>query len=299
MNEETKNDPHVIYPPIQIFEAPSTPQERRQELPKENALNKLAVKADFPITGGTYVYHQGDKYPVKGWPFKEAVFAADNVKRAAINLMKFVGSSPTRYLMGLFFLLPKSIKEKVIRSAIVEFTDFTDIVFTRWAVYIKPNFMSDVAREFSRVGLQMAGLDESNQRLVKAIAMIIEYDDAYRYRFQDICGELNVEDLKKDPSKELVRLINIAISRDEKGTGPKIKYLRRIMPFIMSLPGVKDTILTFIQYADINKMKLDEIDMYRCLIWGDYDFAGIPLERRVEMRINIDKQWQEETKETT
>lgn len=281
----------IVYPPVQIFEFNSTPEQKKDELPVASILNRPALSADFPTSGGTYVYHEGDKWPVKGWPFKEAVFAANTVKRAILNTIKFVGSSPARYFIGLFFILPKFIQKKIMRSALEQFTEYSNHVYSNWGVYIKPNFMCDCAREISRVGLQMAGLDETSQRLVKSICMILEYDDAYRYRFQDIVGETSKEQLKKNLSKELVRLVEIARIRDEKGTGPKMQHLKEVLPFILRLPGIKETILTFLDHADLNKLKLDEIDSYRCLIWGDYEFGGRSFKDRLEERIRIDKEW--------
>lgn len=293
-------EPTIVYPPIQIFEANTNPEQTRKEVPADNPLNKIALSADFPAAGGTHVYHLGDKYPVKGWPFKEAVFATNTVKRALINLIRFAGSSPAKYFLGLFLLLPSFIQKKIMRRAMEEFADYTYIVFTNWNVLIKPNFMCDAGRELSRVGIAMAGLDITSQRLVKALCMILEYDDAYRYRIQDLLGEMDVEDMKKDPAKEISRLIDIAIARDphgvneQAGTGFKFDAVRKVIPFIVRLPGVRETINTFFSYADVNKMKLDEIDFYRCLIWGDYEFGGIPFQKRVEMRILIDKEWREE-----
>lgn len=302
MNNQTEpksGEATIVYPPIQIFEANTNAEQTRKDLPAETPLNKIAISADFPVTGGTYVYHQGDKFPTKGWPFKEAVFATNTVKRAILNLIRFAGSSPARYFLGLFLFLPSFIQRKIMKKAMQEFADYTYIVFTNWNVLIKPNFMCDIGREVSRVGLQMAGLDIPSQRLVKALCMILEYDDAYRYRIQDLMGELNVVDMKKDPAKELSRLLDIAIARDpagineQAGTGFKFNVVKNIIPFMVRLPGVKETINTFFQYANVEKMKLDDIDFYRCLLWGDYEFGGISFAKRLEMRIQIDKEWNE------
>jgi hypothetical protein len=46
-----------------------------------------------------------------------------------------------------------------------------------------------MVREIRRVALLTAGDNEDNEQLVETICMILEFDDAYRYRLQDGFGE--------------------------------------------------------------------------------------------------------------
>lgn len=262
----------------------------------------------FPKEGGVLSYHVGDMYPVKAWPFKEAIYAIDSIKRVIINLLKFLISSPTRYLLVPFALFPASWKRRVIDRAIEEFSGYTDVVFDRWGrimvftddqgnefglqgVIWKPEFYCDMVREFRRVAMPMAGDNIARQKLVETACMILEFDDAYRYRIQDGFGTIDRGAVERDPVKELTRAFTIMQQRGI-GTGEKFGSFIKAIPFLFRLPGVRDAVKTFFAQVDLKKLCLDEIDMYRCLLWGGHRFGGMPDRERASLRIMIDAEWQ-------
>lgn len=290
---------------------------------------------DTPEAGGVLSWDVGNKYPVKGWPFREAVFAVDIVKRSIVNAIRFVSSFPIRYVAGLFILLPASWKRQAVNRGIREFTDWTDIVFDRWGRVLefqdtqgntfglqgiewKPNYFCDMVREVRRVAFQITGdpisvpdavctgcpdCDGANaalreasatrraqRRLVDVISMLLEFDDAYRYRIQDLFGALNKEAFLLNPGRETARVLQLVM---ERGNGTKAKFglFKALLPLLFRIGFIREVAVQFVATADLEKLKLDEADWYRCLQWGGYDFGGIPLEDRVSMRMMIDAEW--------
>ncbi len=308
MSSHTKDNQELIraIPPKNMFRG-----DGEEVIPRHSLTGLLStpiIDIQFPKHGGVLVYHQGDLYPVKGWPFKEATYACDTIKRAIINGIKFAISSPVRYLLALFVLLPKSLKRKAINNAIEQFTDYTEKVFDVWGrilplqdedgaefglqgVVWKPQFYCDMVREIRRVGMQMAGERIPNQRLVEAMCMILEFDDAYRYRLQDGFGLIDREALKRDPAKEIVRVLTIMRDRGI-GTADKFQSFVKVIPFLFKIRDLKQVFIQFFSQVDLKKLSLDEVDFYRCLLWGGYQFRGIPDPERASLRIMIDAEWQ-------
>lgn len=271
-------------------------------------LTTPVYNVEFPKGGGVLSYHVGDMYPVKAWPFKEAIYAIDGIKRLLINAVKFITSSPTRYLLIPFILFPASWKKRVIDRAVAEFADYTDVIFDRWGrimtftddagnefglqgVVWKPQFYCDMVREFRRVAMPMVGDSVAYQKLVETICMILEFDDAYRYRIQDGMGTIDRTALLKDPARELTRAFTIMQQRGQ-GTNEKFGSFIKAFPFLFRLPGVRNVIKTFFSQVDLKKLCLDEIDMYRCLLWAGHEFGGTPDRERASLRIMIDSEWQ-------
>lgn len=257
---------------------------------RELQISNYVTRLDFPEEGGMLVYHEGDKYPAKGLPFREAVLAADVAKRSALNIVRFLASSPVRYFLPFALLLPGFVKKAILRSAIERYCDLTDTMFVRTSAYIKPQYFCTMAREIHRVGMEIAGDDEAMKRFVMTVCMVFEYDDAYRYRMQDIFGEIDRERLLTSPASELSRVFKIGAERGS-GTAEKFGDFARLIPFLFWIGSIRRPLMDFFASVDLDNLKLDDVDWYRCLIWGGYKFRGVPDDQRVSMRMMIDADW--------
>jgi hypothetical protein len=295
-------------PPLELFEA------RDKEPLAANGLwaGQLITPTyhvDLPSEGGILSYHVGDKYPVKGWPFREAVYALDTIKRGIISTIRLLVSSPIRYLVavagGIFLLLPKKTQDKAIKSAIVQFTSYTDLVFGQWgrnieypepdgpiclqSVVLDPKYFCDMVREIYRAGMEMAS-DPSEKLLIQAICMLLEFDDAYRYRIQDAIELIDKDAIVRNPAKEIVRILGIMEQRGPL-TAERFGSIKKLIPFILKIRTVRNSITGFFAKVDLEKLYLDEADWYRCLLWGGYAFRGVPDDQRLSTRMMIDAEW--------
>lgn len=271
----------VVHPPKFLFEDDGVRIDNPDAVQPSDNVVMSNTHATCPEEGGVYLYTPGCKWPEKGWPFREAVFAIDTVKRAIMNSARFVLSIPRNLFQP----------SKIVRSGLEQFTDYTENVFTRWGVYWKPQYYCTCVREIYRVGMEMAGEDIVSQRFVKAICMILEFDNAYRYRFQDIMEEFHVILFLEDPTQELIRLLEIGRDRDPNGTGPKYQTIIRVLPWLMKIRIIRETLKSFFNRVDLTQLWLDEIDWYRVTVWGDYNFRGKTLDERLIERARIDAEW--------
>ena len=108
---------------------------------------------------------------------------------------------------------------------------------------------------------------------------ILEFDDAYRFIFQDLIGgALNKYALRKNPRKELKHLVDIGISRTHwEGVKVKFNNIRFLLNFIPK--GILNKIVEVLLEIDKDKIGLDEDDM-DWAVDKPYDFGGVPYKGR-------------------
>lgn len=296
MSSPTEVEKLMILPPPEVLEDNGRfiygdPRDTAGQISNE------IIDVSYPEEGGILVHRKGDLHPSKGLPFKEAVLAADVAKRAALNLIRFATSTPVRYFLPLGILIPPFIRRRIIRAALSAYADLVHTIADRASAYLVPNRYCTIAREVYRVGMELAGDDPAGQGIVRTICLVLEYDDAYRYRVQDLMGEVNVGEFLEYPVTEAKRILQIAAERGE-GTAHKFQMLSKALPFLFLVKEIRAPVLEFFRRANIDALKLDEADWYKCLIWGGYRFKGVPDQERVSLRMMIDATWQLSNKST-
>ena len=198
---------------------------------------------------GIKLFMRGVPYARKGFPTPEAVFATNVAKRAFMMMFN-----------PLMLIGWKKNKERFERCASWSMSRF----------YLKPQNLCPTARELIKLPFG---------ETAKIMAHIFEYDDAYRYRLQDVMSELNKENLFKNPRKELSRLVDLLIVRDT-AQNMRDKF-KTVKLFLWLLVPFKRKFLKSIKDLDLDKMKFDEDDRYWVLLRNDeYLFFGENKEQR-------------------
>jgi hypothetical protein len=100
-------------------------------------------------------------------------------------------------------------------------------------------------------------------------------DNAYRFRAQDILSELNQVSLKKNPIKELLRLLDLIQSRESaqevKDTWTLLKYIVKF--YLRFDKNLKSIIVHSLSNLDLDKVKLIINDKLYCIPRKDYTFG--------------------------
>jgi hypothetical protein len=124
-------------------------------------------RVEFPPEGGTFTYLKGHPYPFPGFPDKGMVESSRWIKKfwpamisAAHSLLKSQLIKPERY--------SKPVKEIYRLFNILIEREKEEYQKTKWTQ------MRDV------------------------ICHVLEFDNAYRFRFQDVLSELNLDEIKPD-----------------------------------------------------------------------------------------------------
>lgn len=253
-------------PPNWLFK-----QEQYETILNEKSVTYLMEKVEVVETRGILCYYKGTPYARKGFPTPQAIFALNQIKKLLLEFSKLL-KNPF-FLLGVLF----SNKTQLCQS-------FNDI-FNKQAsqIVIKDEYMCRCAFNFANFThsmlLGMKVDHNTAKQFAFNLAQILEYDDAYRYRVQDIMTELNVEWFKENPRKEIQRLIKIWKSRDLEGVNMKLDML--LYPLIIVLPLIKKKLIKNIMF--LKQMEYDADDRYWACMRADYKFLGMTLQERLTL----------------
>lgn len=228
-------------------------------------------KVEYPESGGILMYFQGCMFPRKGFPFPEGMWAVNGIKR---TVRLFLSA------LGPYKLLRKKSRERILNALWWN----CDMFYSK--VALKDRFFCPVAKEskfFTDTFLRKMGLESGlAERLSQLPALILEYDDAYRYRLQDIMTETTKEGLTKRPISELNRLLGIMKKRDSYGVYLKTSLVVRLMQFLLFFPKTRSIFREVFEEIKLDHLQYDTCDQYWVLCkGGGYDYLGKPIKERL------------------
>lgn len=231
-----------------------------------NTIDKITTE------GGIKLYLKGIEFPQKGCPTPEALIVINIIKKI---LLSFIESR----------LIPTS-KYRLIRS----FNTLTYNITSRF--YIKDEYMTSFARELKKLIFNFLInwniQEEQAMWVAKTISHIFEYDNAYRYRFQDFLGETTKEKLLL--FKEIRRLSKLIYIRDDiqvslRGPnhriGNQFKKIGTIAAFLIYIPNIRKAFKKALIQCNFNNFLMDESDKYWSYLRIDYNFGGLTYEERM------------------
>lgn len=243
---------------------------------KEKEINPL-VKVDFPDEGGILSYLEGYEIPFLGFPFHEFVEVIDTMKKVGKGLLSGFYHFVWKNGKIKFIALPVSfwLIKRLLRILVYAF--YRQV--TREKFKIKPTRYCKAIRELHRA----FSVDVDRERLKRKelrymirdlFCMVLEFDNAYRFRFQDLAVEIDKKALKKNYIKELQRIISIAEIRENtqeiKDMWILVKMLVRMLQFDKNL---KSIVVDMLHAINLEKIALNENDIQFCKPRTDYTFA--------------------------
>ncbi len=226
---------------------------------------KYRPKIEYVEGVGVLSYYKGVPYPAKGAQLPEAIKSLNQMKR----LLKYTAllcKNPV-FLFGLY----------VVRNQAMDyFTKIVDADIGNWS--IKSEYMCRCAYATEVFLDAITG----NRLFSHYVAQVPEYDDAYRYREQDIFTELDVEAFRANPFKELDRLTAIYISRERQGVLTKTETLLRLAKWALYVPSLRRKAV-----ANIHLLKLgvfDDSDKYWVSVTDNgYKYFGMEIDDRLKL----------------
>ena len=165
-------------------------------------LEKIDAPKDKP---GIYSYFRGYKYPYKGFPQRETVKVMDVSKDVYSILLVDFAKKFWKLLIvpfGLLFLLFRKTFYKLVDSMLNII--LRAFVSPLMAYRLKPERYCRSVREMYRVWNLLAEREKlpirsENWRLMRDVfCMWLEFDNSWRYRFQDIMSEINMDEIRFD-----------------------------------------------------------------------------------------------------
>jgi len=232
------------------------------EITEEERKKVVAIiKVEFPKGGGVLSHYEGLEYPTKGFPYGDTVNAVDRVKKVLMVTLRGIEESLKEHriktvLLFIFF-----------RKQIFKIGDALLSTLNRGLeeVRSKPEMYCPAVREIYRAFNHIAKERKFFINLRDIICMVLEYDDAYRYRFQNVIIELDKERVQKNVVKEIRRLFERAIElEDDEGVKAKFIRLKKFLPIIRGQKALRD----FLCGLDLSKLRMDRGDRYHAIFKG-------------------------------
>lgn len=288
--EEKQNPGEALMNQMQIMNGIVREMKEIPELPSEVATDKSSLeKVEFPDEGGMLTYMSGHDYPYRGFPYFEIVEKIDLIKKISRAAVSGLYHSLKRKKYWLFTLIPSIwVVKNFAETGIYTFYRLVE------RFKLKPQRYSRSIRELHRAFSIPRGEDTHTQELRlmlrDLVCMILEFDNAYRFRVQDWIEDLDQVAVKKNPIKEISRVLTIAQSRELtaeiKDTWTLAKlgvsvYLR----FDRKLKNVLADILASI---DKEQFKLTPEDKHFTARRKDYAFSWITDPKNNEDRLIIE-----------
>ncbi len=248
----------------------------------------ILERVDVLPQGGFRRYYAGCKFPKKGFPFEEAMVAMDISKKYTMAFAMTLASKDLVIPVLSLFLLRKKTRTRIFERAIKRFVMLSN--YTMAGIYLLPRFYGECPSaiwNFVSIFLREIGIERVlADNVGKIFATIIEYDDAYRYRLEDIVSEFTREEILKNPRKALDKLIRIVQERD-KQVGEKFVAFAKILKFALLLPSVKRSFKWALRLTEFKDLQYDVNDKYHCYLRTGYNYFGMTDQQRIDKWIEM------------
>ena len=244
-----------------IFEGKSA----REQIISENVDQVYWSTTHVTTEDGYMQWLEGATFPRRSLCEPETMHKLNIVKRLTVGFLK---------MWPLIFFNKKKL-----------FNIYVDIC---WKVMndkiMKYRLMTPLAQEIQDMSYsftQKLGFGDGDCiRFSKVFSCIVEYDDAYRYRIEDIMTETTKWELIARPYSEFKHLSKIIKDRDDPTVGYKFGMIIKYLYLFLLIPKVRKAFNETLEECNFSKLQMDNIDFYWCCMRKDYKYGGFSHEQR-------------------
>lgn len=258
------------------------------------------------INNGIFSHVQGMQYPEKGVVTAKDIFATNMIKKVAIESLRL-----SKYLIPslfVFVFVPFKFKIKIIERVMFSFNEIGFKIMSPSILQFQ--HLTPMAQELALFMERFLGFlgisNDIGKQFTEIIINIINFDNAYRYRIQDLFNETTKEKLS-NPKKEIKRLVQINYEREvmeypanedhlnktedykkkhwvkvedgiiysrHKKVSDKFKLFANLLSLLFLHPKIKKAYLKALIALDIAKVKPDTSDWFWMCIREGYQYFG-------------------------
>lgn len=246
------------------------------ELPSEKPKDVTTLShVEFPVDGGVLTYMVGREQPYRGFPFYEFVDQIDGIKKIARAILSGLYHKLKKRRWLLLTLIPALWMVRIFLSvAIYVFYRRVERFRLKRNIYCQP--IRELYRAFS---VERQNEDENTremrQQLRDLVCMVLEFDNAYKYRMQDVIVEMNQQAIRKNVAGELLRLVTMMQERekvqDVADTWTLAKWFIRV--YFRIDRKFAQMVSDVLSQLDLKQMALSIEDQFYCKPREDYRFG--------------------------
>src|SRR3990167_3113411 len=188
-------------------------RESRNHMPYRQEPGPISelMEITMPKEGGIIARYRGEPNR-KGWSYYETVEKVTDLKRLMMGLLRSLYFFQGKWLVLLSVFLFRKHLQTPIYELVKKLWEMLEVHLLRPYRYCPS--AREIYQAFSRIERKhyrlrdttLLGIRETAARsasllhMIRDLAvMIIEFDDAYRYRFQNVMGEFSPELFKENP----------------------------------------------------------------------------------------------------
>lgn len=237
------------------------------------------LRTELDPRGGVFLYVKDYKYPLRALPEQGRLSAVNFEKRAIISTPRFFA----RLVRGFYSPV------KVLRAVIQWLSELYAADYMG-DLKIPENLYCEFSQEVMRALHVVNPFEETDW--IRLIGIIPNEDMAYRNRAQDVFPLVNKDNLRKNPRKELLRVLDISIERELTSQKNKMKMVRKLVSVGMLLKPIRKLITDFFLELNFERIKPDINDRYWTANRFEYNYEGKTYEERMRWKEEEDKNWE-------
>jgi len=279
---DQSNTPKIVLPPRELFK---NQKSRLTDKIGGSDYHYDLERAEVISGKGSRLFFKGMKFPVKGFPYKEATFVCNIVKRQTMMVALSLANKNILLPSIGFLFTPFKRKVNLIENFLIHYNRNADYLLHD--VFLEEKYMIETSaeiRKFIRNFLNQLGIkSDITEKTAEIFSTLIEYDDAYRYRFEDLLSETSREDMIRQPAKEIKKIIKLHAEREIVSShiiSPKFKSFAYIFSFMMWNRKVRKAFNFALKQSYFKNFQLDGADIYHTLLRTDYNAQGKSYEER-------------------
>ena len=234
---------------------------------------------------GCEIYYRDEAYPVRSFIPDTRGIEITRFKRALPLFFRFLTgknktvlwTEPDKYDPDEFERIGWFKKFLVIITLPIYYKFI--LAWQHWA--LRDSFMSE--NKYNQPAREMYRLIK-NVKVRDLVCAILEYDLAYKFRFQDIASQINKRYFMQDPFKEIKRLVKLIQDR-EVGDGMKVKwsYINLGLWYLKINRKLLKELKEIVLQLDVEAISPTPADTYWMCSppYEGYNFAGLSFKERL------------------
>lgn len=242
-----------------------------------NESNERFIVESVEFSGPILLKIKDGMFPLKSYPSAETIWSINIIKSIIVDSLKIF--IRWQFVLGLLIFF----SNKALNEILVSFNRVSLKVISPYI--LKDKHLTFFSRELHFLLFTIlfhSGIKEETADTTATILIhLIEYDNAYRYRLQDLFSETTKEQLQ-NPIKEIPRLIQINKERDFQVT-EKIQKLGKLLTLILRIPKFNKAYQIALKDITLAKLSFQEDDIYWVCFKTDYKWLGMTNDERMEM----------------